>query len=85
MAEATDGVGIDIEVTPGLGRFAAGVGVAACELLGVGFFNEFGFDEFVEAGVGNRDGEGDKDGVGVADAVGVDVGIGTDTTAEVVT
>ena len=49
------------------------------------FFNEFGFDEFVEAGVGNRDGEGDKDGVGVADAVGVDVGVGTDTTAEVVT
>ena len=59
--------------------------MAACELFGVGFFDEFGFGELVEAGVGNRDGEGDEDGVGVADTVGIDEGVGTDTTAEVVT
>ena len=47
--------------------------MAACELLGVGFLDEFGFGELVEAGVGNRDGEGDE------------VGEGTEITADVVT
>ena len=59
--------------------------MAACELFGVGLFDEFGFGEFVKAGVGNRDGEGDVDGVGVADTVGIVEGVGTETTAEVVT